>query len=214
MKESVTIKGKSYKIRKSGAGNFYIEKPFYVDYQIPNPISFASKFGNLSAAKIPSFIDEQEFSRFLEVIESINNLSDDFINKLKSLCCLGNFISNLHQPFYYEDLCPTGILECAFCWSETPEGFEYWTDIFTVLEKLEKSEKLEKDENYENRLQKQEIDRSGSNRSEGNRLCCGGNESESSAGHRSYEARARKGKDALRNRKVYISTRRGCVHRG
>lgn len=208
MKESVTIKGKSYKIRKSSAGNFYIEKPFYTDYQIPNPISFASKFGNLSAAKIPSFVDEQEFSDFLAVIESINNLSDDFIDRLKSLCCLGNFISNLHQPFYYKDLCPTGILECAFRWSQTLERFEYWNDVFTILEKIEKGE------NYENRLQKQEIDRSGSNRSEGNRLCCGGNESESSAGHSSYEARARKGKDALRNRKVYISTRRGCVHRG
>lgn len=208
MKESATIKGKSYKIRKSSAGNFYIEKPFYTDYQIPNPMTFASKFGNLSAAKIPSFVDEQQFSNFLAVIESINNLSDDFINKLKSLNCLGNFISNLHQPFYYEDLCPTGILECAFCWSKTPEGFEYWNDIFTVLEKLEK------DENYENRLQKQEIDRSGSNRSEGNRLRCGGDIIESSTGYSGYQARARKGKDALRNRKVYISTRRGCVHRG
>ncbi len=214
MKESVTIKGKSYKIRQSSAGNFYIEKPFYTDYQIPNPISFASKFGTLSAAKIPSFVDEQQFSNFLAVIESINNLSDDFIDRLKSLCCLGNFISNLHQPFYYEDLCPTGILECAFCWLKTPEGFEYWNDIFTVLEKLEKSEKSEKDENYENRLQKQEIDRSGNNRSEGNRLRCGGNESESSTRYSGYQARARKGKDALRNRKVYISTRRGCVHRG
>ena len=208
MKESATIKGKSYKIRKSSAGNFYIENPFYTDYQIPNPMTFAYKFGNLSSAKIPSFVDEQQFSNFLAVIESINNLSDDFINKLKSLNCLGNFISNLHQPFYYEDLCPTGILECAFCWSKTPEGFEYWNDIFTVLEKLEK------DENYENRLQKQEIDRSGSNRSEGNRLRCGGDIIESSTGYSGYQARARKGKDALRNRKVYISTRRGCVHRG
>lgn len=211
MKESVTIKGKSYKIRKSGAGNFYIEKPFYVDYQIPNPMTFASKFGTLSAAKIPSFVDEQQFSEFLAVIESINNLSDDFIDKLKSLCCLGNFISNLYHPFYYKELCPTGILECAFGWSQTPEGFEYWNDIFTVLEKLEKSEK---DENYENRLQKQEIDRSGSNRSEGNRLRCGGDIVESSTRYSGYQARARKGKDALRNRKVYISTRRGCVHRG
>lgn len=212
MKESVTIKGKFYKIRKSGAGNFYIEKPFYVDYQIPNPMTFASKFGTLSAAKIPSFVDEQQFSNFLAVIESINNLSDDFIKEIKRIGCLGNFISNLYHPFYYEELCPTATLECAFGWSQTPEGFEYWNDIFEVLEKLEKIRK--KDEKYENRLQKQEIDRSGSNRSEGNRLRCGGNEFESSAGHSSYEARARKGKDALRSCKVYISTRRGCVHRG
>lgn len=208
MKESVTIKGKFYKIRESSAGNFYIEKPFYVDYQIPNPISFASKFGNLSAAKIPSFVDEQQFSNFLAVIESINNLSDDFIDRLKSLCCLGNFISNLHQPFYYEDLCPTGILECAFCWSKTAEGFDYWNDVFTILEKIEKGE------NYENRLQKQEIDRSGSNRSERNRLRCGGDIVESSTRYSGYQARARKSKNAFRGHKVYLSIRRGCVHRG
>lgn len=208
MKESVTIKGKFYKIRKSDAGNFYIEKPFYVDYQIPNPMTFASKFGTLSAAKTPSFVDEQQFSNFLAVIESINNLSDDFIKEIKRIGCLGNFISNLYHPIYYEDLCLTGTLECAFGWSQTPEGFDYWNDVFTILEKIEKGE------NYENRLQKQEIDRSGSNRSEGNRLRCGGDIIESSTRYSGYQARARKGKDALRNRKVYISTRRGCVHRG
>lgn len=208
MKESVTIKGKFYKIRKSGAGNFYIENSFYVDYQIPNPITFASKFGRLSAAKIPSFIDEQQFSEFLAVIESINNLSDKFIKEIRQIGCLGNFISNLYHPIYNKDLCPTGALECAFCWSKTSEGFEYWNDIFTILEKLEKGE------NYENQLQNKTIDRSRDDRSERNRLRGGGDIVESSTRYSSYQARARKSKNALGGHKVYISTRRGCVHRG
>lgn len=212
MKESVTIKGISYKIKVSVHGNFYIEKPFYTDYQIPNPITFASKFGTLSAAKIPSFVDEQQFSDFLAVIESINNLPDEFIKEIKRIGCLGNFISNLNKPFvYYGSSNLSFILQYAFYWSTTPEGFEYWNDISEVLEKLEKSEK---DENYENRLQKQEIDRSGSNRSEGNRLRCRGDIFESSTRYSGYQARARKSKNALRSSKVYISTRCGCVHRG
>ena len=209
MKERVTIKGISYKIKVSVHGNFYIEEPFYVDYQIPNPMTFASKFGNLSAAKIPSFVDEQQFNKFLAVIESINNLSDEFIKEIKRIGCLGNFISNLYKPIIHYDYRSLGsILECAFCWRETVEGFEYWNDVFTILEKIEKGE------NYENRLQKQEIDRSGSNRSEGNRLRCGGDIVESSTRYSGYQARARKSKNALRSCKVYISTRRGCVHRG
>lgn len=207
MKESVTIKGKSYKIRKSGAGNFYIENQFYIDYSIPNPINFASKFGRLSAAKIPSFVDEQQFSEFLAVIESINNLSDDFIKEIKRIGCLGNFISNLYHPIYYEDLCLTGTLECAFGWSQTPEGFEYWNDVFTILEKIEK------DENYENRLQKQEIDRSRYARSERNRLRSGRDIVESSTRYSGYQASARKRKNALGGHKVYLSSRRGCIHR-
>lgn len=105
MKESVTIKGKSYKIRKSSAGNFYIEKPFYTDYQIPNPMTFASKFGNLSAAKIPSFVDEQQFSDFLAVIESINNLPDEFIKEIKRQDCIGKDYPNYTKAIKMLSLC-------------------------------------------------------------------------------------------------------------
>lgn len=212
MKKSITIKGKSYKITKSSAGNFYIEKPFYVDYQIPNPINFASKFGILSTAKIPSFVKEQQFSEFLAVIESVDHLPDDFIEAARRYGFLGNFISNLKKPivdYNYSRL--DAILECAFCWTTTLEGFEYWDGISAILRKVEK---LKKDENYENRLQKQEIDRPRDDRSERNRLRCGGDIVESSTRYSGYQARARKSKNAFGGHKVYISTRRGCVHRG
>lgn len=203
----VEIKNKVYSIFKSKIDGYYIDKSFYVNYQIPNPTTFASKFGNLSDVEIPAFIKEDSFNSFLRVIKSINNLNTKFIDALKKLNVLGQFISNLtyHIPESFNGAEFCVILRGLFVWKDTVEGEDFWQDVH---------EKLNFFENHENQLQNKDIDGSRSNGSEGDRICCGGDIVESSAGHSSYKARARMRKNALGRSKVYISSRCGCVHRG
>lgn len=199
----INIKGKEYKIFQSTNNNYYIEKPFYVDYQIPNPMTFASRFGNLSNAKVPTFVDVDQFNHFLEVIESINVLPDKFINILKTHGYLGLFVNNLKDPLpaSLNNKSFEQILQGSFSWTNTIQGYDFWAKLITIL-------------HNENQLQNEDIDRSGDNRSEGNRICCRRDKSESSTGHSSYQACARKRKYASRNHKVYISSRCGSVYRG
>lgn len=199
----INIKEKEYKIFQSTNNNYYIEKPFYVDYQIPNPMTFASRFGNLSNAKIPTFVDVDQFNYFLKVIESINVLPDKFINILKKCGYIGLYINNLKDPLpaYLNNKSFEQILQGSFSWTNTIEGYYFWAKLITIL-------------HDENQLQNEDIDRSGDNRSEGNRVCCRRDKSESSTGHSSYQACARKRKYASRNHKVYISSRCGSVYRG
>lgn len=204
----INIKGKEYKIFQSTNNNYYIEKPFYVDYQIPNPMKFASRFGNLSNAKVPTFVDVDQFNHFLEIIKSINGLPDKFIKIAREHGFLGNFLCNLTTPIIIEgwsigNLSLSDIVLYNIVWSTSLEGEEYWKKIHNILITLEN----------ENQLQNEDIDRSGDNRSEGNRICCRRDKSESSTGHSSYQACARKRKYASRNHKVYISSRCGSVYR-
>lgn len=203
----IEIKNKGYSIFVSQKNNYYIDKSFYIDYQISNPKVFASKFGNLTNAAIPTFVEEDSFNSFLRVIKSINNLNTKFIDALKILNVLGQFISNLTYdiPDSFNNAEFDVILRGLFIWNNTVEGHDFWQDVH---------EKLNFFENHENQLQNKDIDGSRSNGSERDRVCCGRDESESSARHSGYEARARMRKNALGRSKVYISSRCGCVHRG
>lgn len=203
----IEIKNRGYSIFVSQNNNYYIDKSFYIDYQIPDPKVFASKFGLLTKAAIPTFVEEDSFNFFLKVIKSINNLNTKFIDALKILNVLGQFISNLTYsiPDSFNDAEFCVILRGLFVWKDTVEGQDFWEDVHEKLNFFEK---------YENQLQNKDIDGSRSNGSERDRVCCGRDESESSAGHSGYEARARMRKNALRSSKVYISSRCGCVHRG
>lgn len=172
--DKINIRGKDYKIITSSHGNFYIEKPFYVDYNIPNPIHFASRFGTLSAAKIPSFVVEKQFEYFLEVIKSINDLPSGFIKIAKEQGFLGNFLSNLTEPIQTGDILVDNysyadIVLHNIIWATSLEGHEYWSDIYNRLIKTLKNE---------NRLQEQGADRPREDRSEGDRICCKGDEFE------------------------------------
>ena len=200
--DKINIRGKDYKITVSSHGNFYIEKPFYVDYDIPNPMTFASRFGNLSNAKIPTFVEEKQFEYFLEVIRSIDKLPSGFIKIAKEQGFLGNFLYNLTEPIQTGDILLdeysyADIVLYNIIWATSLEGNEYWSDIHNLLKTLEN----------ENRLQEQEIDRSGDNRSEGNRICCKGNES----GYRFSFTRRRKAvkcsKRGARNCRINIPVR-------
>lgn len=204
----INIKGKEYKIFQSTNNYYYIEKPFYVDYEIPNPMTFASRFGNLANAKVPTFVDVNQFNYFLEVIKSINTLPSEFIKIAREHGFLGIFLCNLTKPITIR-LDGVGIFSLSdivlynIAWSTSSGGEEYWEGIHYILKKLEN----------ENQLQNEDIDRSGDNRSEGDRVCCRRDKSESSTGHSSYQACARKRKYASRNHKVYISSRCGSVYR-
>lgn len=202
----IEIKNKGYRIFKSEDNDYYIEESFYVDYQIPDPMTFASRFGNLAKAAIPTFIVEEQFYSFLKVIKSINNLNIKFIDALRKLNVLGQFVSNLIYciPDSFNDAEFGVILRGLFVWNNTVEGQDFWQDVHGALKFIEK---------HENQLQNEDIDRSGDNRSEGNRICCRRDKSESSTGHSSYQACARKRKHASRNHKVYLSSRRGSIYR-
>ena len=206
--DKINIRGKDYKITTSSHGNFYIEKPFYVDYDIPNPMSFASRFGNLSNAKIPTFVEEKQFEYFLEVIRSINDLPSGFIKIAREQGFLGNFLYNLTEPIQTGDILVdpysySDIVLHNIIWETSLQGHEYWSDIYNILKTLENA----------NKLQNKTVDRSRDDRSERNRLRGGGDIVESSTRYSGYQASARKRKNALGGHKVYLSSRRGCIHR-
>ena len=125
----INIKEKEYKIFQSTNNNYYIEKPFYVDYQIPNPMTFSSRFGNLSNAKVPTFVDVDQFNHFLEIIKSINGLPDKFIKIAREHGFLGNFLCNLTTPIIIEgwsigNLSLSDIVLYNIVWSTSLEGEE------------------------------------------------------------------------------------------
>lgn len=190
-------------IVKSSAGRWYVKD--YQAVQAGNNLtddfveSLARKCGVCIVGKNHFITFQHEFDckRFYNLFYLIDHLPVDLKLYLHQQKAFERFINNCDPNRTFESVNPT-ILN-VFSWRESNEGIEFWSNLNRKY--------------YENKLQNKGIDRPGDNRSEGDRVCCGRNESESSAGHSGYEARARKRKNAFGSSKVYISTRRGCVHR-
>ena len=189
--------------QKSVKGNWYITTPkgFWENLNIYDPLSYAEYFGEISSeSRIPAFPNYDDFVKYTYHLKYLARIPKLFWNKL-SLEEIGDFI-------YYSATAPiagrdnfttvSSILPTAFSWDDTGEGYDYWSNINKRFFNISENE---------NRLQEQEIDRSGDNRSEGNRICCKGNES----GYRFSFTRRRKAvkcsKRGARNCRINIPVR-------
>lgn len=194
--------------QKSVKGNWYITTPkgFWENLNIYDPLSYAEYFGEISSeSRIPAFPNYDDFVKYTKHLQYLARIPKLFWDKL-SLDEIGDFI-------YYSATAPIAgrdnftsvcsILPNAFSWDDTSEGYDYWSNINKRFFNISENE---------NRLQEQEIDRSGDDRSERNRLRGGGDIVESSTRYSGYQASARKRKNALGGHKVYLSSRRGCIH--
>ena len=184
-------------IVKSSANRWYVKDYDKVVSDIPHTIvnMIANQCGRYSLTKSSyiTFDNESDCKLFGDIVDRINNIPKELKTFLKKEKVYELFVLNF----------PKGsgeTLTNAFLWETSNEGHEYW---FNLNKKYN-----------ENQLQNKDIDRSRDNRSERNRLRCGGDIVESSTRYSGYEARARKSKNALRSHKVYLSSRCGCVHRG
>lgn len=168
---------------------------------IPNAMNFANLIEVQTCKDIPTFSNLEDFNFYTSCLRGLYNFKGFKILSSKEK---QYYISNL-IPHYKKDRCniPEHLtLSGSFIWDNTTQGSDYWEKINKrIIE-------------YENQLQNKNIDRSRNDRSEGDRLRCGGDIVESSTRYSGYQARARKSKNALRSHKVYLSSRRGCVHRG
>lgn len=191
-------------IVKSSAGRWYVKD--YQAVQAGNNLtddfveSLARKCGSCNVGKkhFITFQYECDCKRFYNLFYLIDHLPVDLKLYLHQQKAFERLINNCDPDRSYEYDNPS--ISNVFYWGDSNEGHNFWCNLDKKY--------------YENQLQNAGIDRPGDNRSEGNRVCCGGDIVESSAGHSGYEARARKRKNAFGCSKVYISTRRGCVHRG
>lgn len=191
-------------IVKSSAGRWYVKD--YQAIQAGNNLtddfveSLARKCGdyNVTKRKFITFQHECDCKRFYNLFYLIDHLPVDLKLYLHQQKAFEAFINNCDPNRTFESVNPS-ILN-VFSWRESNEGQDFWSNLNRKY--------------YENKLQEAGTDRPGDNRSEGYRVCCRGNIVESSTRYSGYQARARKRKNASRGSKVYISTRRGCVHRG
>lgn len=191
-------------IVKSSANRWYVKD--YQAIQAGNNLtddfveSLARKCGdyNVTKRKFITFQNVCDCNRFYNLFYLIDHLPVDLKLYLHQQKAFEAFINNCDPNRTFESVNPS-ILN-VFRWKDSNEGHEFWSNLNRKY--------------YENKLQEAGTDRPGDNRSEGDRVCCRGNKSESSAGHSGYQARARKRKNAFGRSKVYLSTRRGCVHRG
>lgn len=191
-------------IVKSSANRWYVKD--YQAIQAGNNLtddfveSLARKCGdyNVTKRKFITFQHECDCKRFYNLFYLIDHLPVDLKLFLHQQKAFEAFINNCDPNRTFESVNPS-ILN-VFSWKDSNEGQDFWSNLNIKY--------------YENKLQEAGTDRSGDNRSEGDRVCCRGNESESSTRYSGYQARARKRKNASRGSKVYISTRCGCVHRG
>lgn len=191
-------------IVKSSAGRWYVKD--YQAIQAGNNLtddfveSLARKCGdyNVTKGKFITFQHECDCKRFYNLFCLIDHLPVDLKLYLCQQKAFEAFINNCDPNRTFESVNPS-ILN-VFSWMDSNEGQDFWSNLNRKY--------------YENKLQEAGTDRSGDDRSEGDRLCCRGNELESSAGHSSYQASTRKRKNVFRGHKVYLSTRCGCVHRG
>ena len=191
-------------IVKSSAGRWYVKD--YQAIQAGNNLtddfveSLARKCGVCIVGKknFITFQYECDCQKFYNLFYLIDHLPVDLKLYLHQQKAFERFINNCdpNRSYEYDD---PNILN-VFYWGNSNEGHEFWCDLNKKY--------------YENKLQNKTADRPGDNRSEGDRVCCGRNESESSAGHSGYQARARKRKNAFGSSKVYLSSRCGCVHQG
>lgn len=196
-----------FHVHKSSSDRYYLSDPnnkIRPETIVGIPQQYIMEFANLievqKCKNIPTFSDLKDFDFYKSCLRGLYNFKGFKIlsNEEKQ-----NYIFNL-ITYYQRDRCniPENLkLSGSFIWISTKQGQEYWEEISNKIHK------------YENQLQNKNIDRSGNDRSEGDRICCRGDESESSARHSSYEARARKRKNAFGSHKVYLSSRCGCVHR-
>lgn len=194
-------------VHKSSSDRYYLSNPnnkIRPEVLVGIPKQYIMEFANLievqTCKNIPTFSNREDFHFYTSCLQGLYNFKGFKIlsNEEKQ-----NYIFNLityHQNEKYisENLTLSG----SFMWETTPQRADYWIKINKKIIK------------YENQLQNKNIDRSRNDRSEGDQLCCRGDESESSARHCSYQARARKRKNAFGSHKVYLSSRCGCVHRG
>ena len=185
------------KIVKSSANRWYVKDYDKVVIDISPTVieTLAYNCGPYSVNKsgFITFESESDCRQFGDIVDRINNIPKELKTFLKKESVYELFILNFNKGY-------GETLTNAFLWDTSNEGHEFW---FNLNKKYN-----------ENQLQNKDIDRSRDNRSEGNRLRCGGDIVESSTRYSGYEARARKSKNALRSHKVYLSSRCGCVHRG
>lgn len=181
-------------IIESKNGNYYVRDQSAIsDFTYYQRVKLAEKFGkhNITKDGFVTFPNKCDCEQFADRLEIIARIPSDLKEFLKNWGAYFLFCYNL-------DGGDPSTIATAFVWGSTPEGNKYWYN-------------LSKSYN-ENQLQNTGTDRSRDNRSERNQLRCGGDIVESSTRYSSYEARARKSKNALRGHKVYLSSRRGCIH--
>lgn len=159
--------------QKSVKGNWYITTPkgFWENLNIYDPLSYAEYFGEISSeSRIPAFPNYDDFVKYTYHLKYLARIPKLFWNKL-SLEEIGDFIYySATAPIAERDNFTTvsSILPTAFSWDDTGEGYDYWSNINKRFFNISENE---------NRLQEQSTDRSREDRSEGNRICCKGNES-------------------------------------
>ena len=183
-------------IVKSSAGRWYVKDYDKVtndiSYETVNKIAGQCGSHRFTVSGYITFGKESDCEKFKNIIVRISNIPKKLKTFLKKEHAYDLFVLNF----------PKGggeTLLNAFYWGLSNEGNDFWSNL---------------NKKYENQLQNKTVDRSGDDRSEGDRLCCRRDVIEPSTGHSGYEARARKRKNAFGSSKVYLSTRRGCVHRG
>lgn len=167
---------------------------------IQKMMEFASLIEVQTCKNIPTFSTLDNFHFYTSCLSALYNFKGF---KILSNEEKWNYLYNL-ITYYQKEKCniPANLtISGSFVWTDTSQGQDYWQNIDKKI--------IE----YENQLQNKNIDRSRNDRSEGDRICSRGDESESSARHCSYEARARKRKNEIGSHKVYLSSRCGCVHR-
>ena len=159
--------------QKSVKGNWYITTPkgFWDNLNIYDPLGYAKCFGEISSeSRIPAFPNYDDFVKYISHLKYLVRIPKLFWNKL-SLDEIGNFIYySATAPIAGRDNFTTvnSILATAFSWDDTEEGYDYWRNINKRFLNISENE---------NRLQESQIDRPREDRSEGNRICCKGNES-------------------------------------
>ena len=197
-----------FNVHKSSSDRYYLSDPhnkIRPEIIVGIPQQYIMEFANLievqTCKNIPTFSNLKDFDFYKSCLRGLCNFKGFKIlsNEEKQ-----NYIFNL-ITYYQIDRCniPENLtLSGSFVWVSTKQGQEYWEEISNKIHE------------YENQLQNKDIDRPGDNRSERNRIRCRGDIVEPSTRYSGYQARARKRKNAFGRSKVYLSTRRGCVHQG
>lgn len=146
-------------IVKSQNDNYYVKDQSAIsDFTCYQKVKLAEKFGkhNMTKDGFITFPNKCDCEQFADCLELIAKIPSDLKEFLKN--------QGAYFPFCYNlDGGDPSQIYSAFVWESTPEGNKYWSNL---------SKKYD-----ENQLQNTGIDRSRDNRSEGDRVCCKGNES-------------------------------------
>ena len=146
-------------IVESQNGNYYVKDQSAIsDFTHYQKAKLAEKYGKYDIKTngfiiFPNKCDCEQFANCLELITMIPSDLKEFLKNFEA-----------YFPYCYNlNGGDPSCIHSAFVWRSTPEGHKYWSNLNKKYD--------------ENRLQESQIDRPREDRSEGNRICCKGNES-------------------------------------